>query len=215
MPDIGLAVDVGCGNGQFTRQLARHFVKVVGVDPSADQIAHAVADDAVEYACAPAEALPVVNDAVSLITAAQAAHWFDLPKFYAEVRRVAKPAGVLALISYGVPVLDAAVRKRFEQFYWDEIGRYWPSERRLVESGYAGIDFPFEEIKAPAMAIHREWNLAEFMGYVSTWSAIRRVEEAGKVDLVIRFGEDMERQWGDPAQSRPVKWPAILRLGRL
>ncbi|TAH41680.1 MAG: class I SAM-dependent methyltransferase, partial [Betaproteobacteria bacterium] len=40
-PDARLALDVGCGNGQLTRLLADHFAAVVGLDPSADQIAHA------------------------------------------------------------------------------------------------------------------------------------------------------------------------------
>ena len=37
----GRAVDVGCGNGQLTCQLADHFTTVVGIDSSEDQIANA------------------------------------------------------------------------------------------------------------------------------------------------------------------------------
>ncbi|MCE7796851.1 class I SAM-dependent methyltransferase [Sphingobium sufflavum] len=214
-PDRALAVDVGCGNGQFTAQLAAHFEAVVGLDSSADQIAHAAPHAGVRYACAPAEALGLADGCASLVTAAQAAHWFDLSRFYAEVRRVAAPGAVVALVSYGVPVFDGEIAARFGQFYWEEIGGYWPPERRLVESGYAGIEFPFAELAWPAMTIRRAWDLAAFMGYVSTWSALRRVEEAGQGVVVSRFGEDMARLWGDAARLRPVEWPITMRLGRV
>lgn len=36
---------------------------------------------------------------------AQAVHWFDLDKFYAEADRILKPNGVLALLGYGLPKL--------------------------------------------------------------------------------------------------------------
>jgi ubiquinone/menaquinone biosynthesis C-methylase UbiE len=96
-PDKSLAVDVGCGTGQLTAQLASHFGQVIGLDPSPDQIANAIQHPHVRYECAPAERLPLDAGTVSLVTAAQAAHWFDLPAFFGEVRRVAAPGAVVAL----------------------------------------------------------------------------------------------------------------------
>ncbi len=97
-------IDVGCGTGQFTEQLAAVYPAVIGVDPSADQLANAVAHRTggrIEYACGTAERLPIADGAVSLVTAAQAAHWFDLPRFWGEVRRVTAPGAVVALATYG------------------------------------------------------------------------------------------------------------------
>ncbi|MGE8497934.1 MAG: class I SAM-dependent methyltransferase [Pseudomonas sp.] len=214
-PDAELAVDAGCGNGQFTTLLATHFDSVLGFDPSADQIAHATPHAKVRYDCAPAEALPLAERSVSLITAAQAAHWFDLPRFYAEVHRVAKPGAILALISYGVLRLSGELGTRFEQFYWQEIGPYWPAERKLVDSGYATLDFPFAEIQGPEIAIQLEWNLDEFLGYISTWSAVRSAREAGRDDLLHRFAADITERWGDPATRHAMTWPINMRIGRL
>ncbi|MFS2124123.1 class I SAM-dependent methyltransferase [Pseudomonas sp. Pseusp97] len=214
-PNLGMAVDVGCSSGQLPRQLAEHFTAVVGFDPSADQIAHTAPQANVNYACAPAEDLPLQGRSASLITAAQAAHWFDLPRFYAEVRRVAQANAVLALISYGVLHLEGALGERFDQFYWQEIGPYWPAERKLVDSGYATIDFPFNEFAGPEIAIRLEWNLEEFLGYVSTWSALRSAREAGHEHLLHTFAADMAERWGDPAVRHRVSWPINMRIGRL
>lgn len=212
-PNTALAVDVGCGNGQLTAQLAEHFQQVLGLDPSREQIAHANAHPRVAYACAPAEHLPVAPGSASLITAAQAAHWFDLPRFYAEVRRIAARDAIVALLSYGVLKLDGAAGERFQRFYTDDIGRFWPAERRLVDEGYASLDFPFDEHPGPPLEIRKDWTLGELLGYVSTWSAIRSAREAGQDALLHRFADDLAAAWGDPALRREVRWPIRMRLG--
>jgi ubiquinone/menaquinone biosynthesis C-methylase UbiE len=50
-----------------------------------------------------AEKIACPDSSVQLITAAQACHWFDLPKFYAEADRVLVPGGILALYGYRLP----------------------------------------------------------------------------------------------------------------
>ena len=179
-PGRGLAVDVGCGNGQLTHLLAAHFEHVIGLDPSADQIATAVPHAGIEYRRAAAEHLPVADASAHLVTAAQAAHWFDLPAFYR-----------------------------------DEIGPYWPPERGLVDTGYATLDFPFAELPYPPMVIRVDWNLAAFLGYVQTWSAVRSVREAGRADLLAAFADDLARAWGAPDATRSVTWPINMRIGRV
>lgn len=214
-PDRRLALDVGCGNGQLTRLLAEHFDTVIGLDPSADQIANAAPHERIRYRCAPAESLPLADRSASLITAAQAAHWFDLRAFYAEARRVAVEGATLALVSYGVPVLEPALDARLQQFYWQEIGPYWPAERQLVDSGYATLDFPFDEFRAPALEIRLQWRLPELLGYVQTWSAVRQAREAGRDALLQTFAEDLAQTWGDADAARPITWPINMRIGRL
>jgi SAM-dependent methyltransferase len=210
-PGRGLALDVGCGTGQFTCQLAAHFEKVVGTDPSAAQVDNAKPHDHVRYEIGPAERIDLPDGSADLITAAQAAHWFDLPKFYAEVRRLAAPQGVLALISYGVARLDPELNARFQAFYHDGIGRFWPPERRLVDEGYAGIDFPFRELPPPHLDIERHWTAREFLGYISTWSATRRAREAGEERVLEGFAQELATLWGD--DRRTVSWPVNMRLG--
>ncbi len=214
-PGRRCAVDVGCGSGQLTALLADHFDAVVGLDPSGEQLASAAPHDPVRYYRAPAEQLPLADGSADLVTAAQAAHWFDLPAFYAEARRIAANGAILALISYGVLRLEEALHPRFAHFYDEEIGPYWPPERKLVDSGYRDLDFPFAELSPPALNIERTWALADLLGYISTWSAVRRASEAGQGAMLSAFASDMAELWGDPAIERPVSWPLAMRVGRI
>lgn len=214
-PKRKCALDVGCGTGQLTRLLADAFDAVTGFDPSADQLANAAAHPRVRYVCAPAEKLDVPDGCADLITAAQAAHWFDLPAFYAEARRVAAPGAILALISYGAPEFDPALNSRFQRFYAEEIGPYWPAERRLVDSGYRDLAFPFREIEPPRLEIRRDWDLAALLGYIGTWSATRRAREAGAEAVLTRFADDLAQAWGDPTKTRLIRWSINGRICRL
>lgn len=215
VPDKSVALDVGCGTGQLTLQLASHFDTVFGLDPSADQIGNAVPHERIRYQCAPAERMPLPASSVSLVTAAQSAHWFDLASFYAEVGRVAVEGGVLALISYGVLRLDTDLHERFSRFYQEEIGPYWPPERKLVDSGYSTIEFPFAEIASPSLEIRLNWNLTELLGYISTWSAVRRALEEKRETVLESFATDFAKAWGGLDVRRPVTWPINMRIGTI
>lgn len=214
-PDQHHALDVGCGTGQLTHLLASGFDKVTGIDPGQSQIANAAPHDKIDYRVGPAERLPGDLSQINLITVAQAAHWFDLPAFYREIARVAAPRATIALISYSVLIPDETIGERFRQFYYDEIGHFWPAERKLVDEGYRTIDFPFAELTAPKMEICLEWDLAALMGYISTWSAVKRAGEAGQEKRLSRFYEDLCQIWGDPSQRRACGWPINIRAGKL
>jgi SAM-dependent methyltransferase len=216
-PQMGLALDCGCGTGQLSVLLAERFARVVATDASAQQIANAHPHERVEYRTAPAEQSGLDIATVDLITAAQAAHWFDLDAFYDEVRRVAKRQAVLALITYGVLHLDESEPERVMQhFYYDVLGGYWPPERRHVEEGYRSLPFPFEEIQsAPPFAIETSWSLADLIGYADTWSAVRAAERSLGREPIESFRSELARAWGDPLRRAVIRWPLSLRVGRI
>lgn len=214
-PDRRAALDVGCGTGQLSCLLAEHFESVVALDVSADQIAHATPHPRVTYRLGEAETLAVPQETISLVTVAQAAHWFDLPRFYGAARRVAAPGAVLALVSYGVMVAEPPLAERLDRFYWHEIGPHWPPERRHVETGYADLPFPFDALAPPTVDIVHDWPFQGFAGYIGTWSAVKRARAAGSGDLVDRFLADAAALWGDPDQPRRLRWPIRMRLGRI
>lgn len=214
-PGRTLALDCGCGSGQLSGMLAAHFDRVVATDASPEQIARAAPHARVQYRVAPAEASGLPAGSVDLVTAAQAAHWFDMAAFNAEARRVLRPRGVVALVSYGPTRGDPDIDRIVIPFYRDVLGPYWPPERKIVESGYRTLPFPFEPIEPPEIDMRQEWSLAEFLGYIETWSATARLQKAGEGGAFPRFAEALGAAWGDAQVRRTVRWPLALRVGRV
>jgi SAM-dependent methyltransferase len=212
-PSRGLALDCGCGTGQFSTLLAREFEQVLATDASASQIAHAEPHERLRYQVAPAERSGLPDASVDLVTVAQAAHWFDLQPFYDEVRRVLRPHGCLALITYGVACMDGTPGLLLRDLHDHVLGPFWPPERKLVESGYRSLPFPFPEIETPVMELRAQWSLEELMGYVDTWSALRQAEAKLGTAPYEEFRERLGRAWGDPAAKHDITWPLRLRVG--
>lgn len=216
-----LAWDCAAGNGQAALGLAEHFDRVVATDASAEQIDAATLHPRVTYAVARARNSPLEDATADLVTVAQALHWIDPAPFYAEVRRVLKPDGVFAAWTYGLfyltpddPAADA-VDPLIETFYRDRVGSYWPPERRHIEANYQSLPFPFEEIEAPDFTIEMDWALNDVLGYLRTWSATKRYQQARGHDPVVQMAPYFADAWGDPSTRRTLQWPLPLRMGRL
>src|SRR5207245_5994211 len=155
-PGRDLAWDGGCGSGQLSVLLADRVARVIATGGSAEKIAQAAPHPKVGYRCAPAETSGLPNGAVDLAVAAQAVHWFDLARYYAEVRRVARPAGVLALVTYGLVQVDDDMASLVHHFFSAVLGPYWPPERRYVDDGYRSLPFPLAEISQAPLAVQAQ-----------------------------------------------------------
>jgi SAM-dependent methyltransferase len=215
VPQGSTVWDCACGSGQATPDLAARFDKVIATDASREQIASATAHPKIEYRVAPAEKSGLPERFVALVTVAQAVHWFDFDRFYAEVNRVLTPDGVIVVWAYGIANVEGeAVNKLALDFYENTVGPYWPPERALVETGYRTIPFPFAEIRPPAFQMEANWTLDQLLGYFSTWSATNRYIKATGLNPIEPLANEMRRAWGDTESPRRVVWPLTVRIGR-
>lgn len=211
-PSRDKALDVATGNGQAAVELAEWFASVRATEPSKSQLARARPHPRVEYACEPAERIGSPDACFDLVTAAQAAHWFDSARFYAEVRRVLRPGGVLAVWTYEKFRAGGDVDVIVDDFYRDVVGPYWPRERSHVEEAYRRLPFPFQEITAPQFGLVTSWSAETALRYLGTWSAVQRYRDLRGEDPLPLVAHALHDAWG--AGERELFWPIHLRTGR-
>jgi SAM-dependent methyltransferase len=109
----GLEVlDLAAGTGKLTRRLAESGAAVTAVEPVAEM--RAALPDSVRTLDGTAEAIPVADASVDLVTVAQAFHWFDGDAALAEIHRVLRPGGRLALL-WNRRVEDAPVNVAIDE----------------------------------------------------------------------------------------------------
>jgi SAM-dependent methyltransferase len=212
--DHRLAWDCATGNGQAAVPLSEFFERVIATDASEEQIRTATPNPSIEYRVAPAEKSNLETATCNLITVAQALHWFDLPAFYNEAKRVLKPEGVLAAWSYNLLRIDPSIDAIVNRFYDKTVGPFWPPERKIVETGYRDLSFPFEEISAPEFSMTAEWSIDALLGYLRTWSASKRYHQEIGRDPVTLIERELRDAWPDNADRLHVGWPLVIRLGR-
>jgi SAM-dependent methyltransferase len=219
-PDTRVAWDAGTGSGQAAIAMAGSFDRVYATDASAAQIAEAEPHPRVEYRVEAAEHSALATGSVSLVTVAQALHWFDRERFFAEVRRVSRPGAVLAVWTYGLarvqlPEGADEVFRRVARFYVETVGPFWPPERRFVEEGYSSIPFPFERLDVVGFAMRPRCNLDDFTGHIGTWSAVKRYREQVGADPVPALATELAPFFGDADTRHVVEWPLTVVCGRV
>lgn len=211
-PTRRLAIDVGTGNGQAAVGLARHFDRVIATEPSAEQLRSARVHPHIEYRIEPAESLSAETGSADLVVAAQAAHWLDWPRFNRQAQRVLAARGVLAIWCYERCQVAPAVDRLIDSFYRDVVGPYWPRERRQVEEGYRDLPLPVPAMDVPRLAMQAEWDARAMLGYLGTWSAVRRYRARTGRDPLALVTAALESAWG--AAPRRVQWPLSIKAGR-
>ena len=99
LPTGARVCDLAAGTGKFTRLLVTRGFDVVAVEPvdgMRAQLAEVLPDvDVVDGA---AEAIPLPDGSVGAVTVAQAFHWFRFDAALAEIARVLRPGGVVAIV---------------------------------------------------------------------------------------------------------------------
>jgi demethylmenaquinone methyltransferase / 2-methoxy-6-polyprenyl-1,4-benzoquinol methylase len=141
---IERALDLGCGTGELARAVARRYpaARVVATDFTREMVAigREGGGPPPEFGMADAQRLPFATGSFDLVTNAFVARNLkDLPRAFAEWRRVLRPGGVALTLEISEPPRPAVAR--FFHAYFDRVvplvGRSFGSEgpsRYLPES---------------------------------------------------------------------------------
>jgi SAM-dependent methyltransferase len=214
-PGHDLAWDCGCGSGQAALGLAEHFATVIGTDASVQQLRQASGHGRVQYRVALAERSGFASGSVDLVTVAQALHWFDLPKFYAEVKRVLRPSGVVAAWCYHLTIIAPIIDALLTRYHQEIVGPFWSPNAQLANEHYRDIRFPFEELQSPSFVAQADWELNDVIGYLTSWSATQKFRVVHGHSPVDNIRDELANAWGNPHFKRRVRWPLYLRVGRV
>ena len=213
-PERSLAWDCGTGNGQAAIGLAKYFDHVFATDASAEQISRAYQHPRVEYRVESAEHVSLANSSVDLVTVAVAIHWFNFDEFYREVKRVLKPNGLIAAWTYNLTQISPEIDELIHYYYHEVLKGYWPPRIQYLEQGYTSLPFPFEEIIPPSFAMHANWDLDQFVGFLNSWSATQRYKEQNGQHPMEQIWEKLLAAWGNEHDQRLVRWPLHFRIGK-
>jgi SAM-dependent methyltransferase len=213
VPSRAMAWEPGCGSGQASRDLATVFDHVHATDPSAAQIAQARGPANVTFSVEPGETCTLPDASIDAVCVAQALHWFDRPRFFAECTRVLKPGGVLIAWGYQDMRAPAGIDEALDPFR-REIEPYWPPERTMIDEAYADFAWPFPRIDTPDLMLTADWTLPRMLGYFSSYSATKRCMDATGRDPVLAYSAALAAAWGDPSTVRTLQWPMFVHARR-
>jgi SAM-dependent methyltransferase len=202
-------LDVGSGTGLVAAELTARGCTVVGVDvsePMLDRARQRV--PSAVFTLARAEALPFAANAFDAATSAQAFHWFDRAAALAELRRVVRPGGVVAI-------------------WWKTLMRgdtvRYLRDRAAAAAGLEPIpdllSDGFDDFERSGLADQRlrvipwllETTVGEFLGYERSRARPGAAYGARKDE----YFENLSQQLGDPSGALSLSYVHLLYLGRV
>ncbi|MGD9542663.1 MAG: class I SAM-dependent methyltransferase [Methylocystis sp.] len=212
--DARLAWDCGAGSGQAAIGLSRHFAKVLATDPDQRQLALAPKAPNVDYRNARAEDDLGLRAEVDLIACACSIHWFDLPGFYENARRVMRPEGIIAAWTYdwpwtGVAPLDSILRRLKD----DILGPFWGESSSLYFNRYETLEFPFREIDSPLFQTPIARSKDDLVSFLRTWSAVEKYRLRHGGDPLALIDDALEAAWRAQPPTLPLAVPLYMRCG--
>jgi hypothetical protein len=211
------AWDCATGSGQAAVGLAPHFERVCATDVSPEQIAQAMRRDNVSYSVASAEESGLPDSSFNLVVVAQALHWFDYPRFWREVDRVATRGAFFCAWGYHRLGSTAAVDREFFEPLTHVLAPFWASKNRILWNGYRDEDvsFPFERAATPNFSIEVNWTIEQLILHVTTWSAYKHSRT--HADTVVKLDRlfDLMRIRFSSGESLPIRVPLTMLAGRV
>jgi SAM-dependent methyltransferase len=192
---VGLAgdavvLDLAAGTGKLTRQLVRRFARVLAVEPldGMRSVLERVVPEA-EALSGTAEAIPLADGAVDAVFVGEAFHWFATADTLAELARVLRPGGTLAIL-FNQP--DGDFEPPLPEAFWEEYrtAAIEKPPEQTVGTGLWKAPFPgpFEPFAEASFPNPVSFDRAQVLAQVASWSMVGSLAEPARGALLERLG---------------------------
>ena len=157
-------LEVGCGTGQLTQQLAQHDLQITAIDIGPAMVAAArrrLGQSTVRFEVTSFEEFAATDASFDLVVSATAFHWVDPDVKFTKSARLLCDAGWLALLAtgeryddpFGAALLDLWVAR-------SDDGGAWAKQQKLSDTeviASAGLfDTPIEKTHAARLSLPKE-----------------------------------------------------------
>jgi SAM-dependent methyltransferase len=203
---VASVLEVGCGAGQATADLAARSGRLTALDPGANLIAEArrrVASPDVSFSVTTFEDFQAPAGSFDLIASAQAWHWVDQRLGFAKAADLLKPSGRLAIFGHVPVALDGPllgpIRRAYDRYAPEAAGRPHPASGYLPGGPIAGL---FAASGRFGPATHRGYRWAWTMDaatlgkYLRTDSTYRVLPEPHRFALFDEMSAAVEASGG-------------------
>ena len=201
---------------------------MIATDISDEQIKHAMPNPRVRYIHTPSsmsddEFVSLIGgeNSVDLVTASVAVHWFDLERFYSQVKRLLrKPGGVIAVWTYNVFQVNSEFDPLIERFYERLLPFQHPKVKYAFDS-YKTLPFPFESVgvgcegQPITLDLLKEMSFEGVLALVRSWGTFKIAEDQGVDVLSEDVVKELETAWGGSDMIRTVNFKTYMIAGKV
>ena len=181
-------LDLAAGTGKLTRPLVAAGLRVVAVEPVAEM--RSALPGALEGT---AEAIPLGDGSVDAVTVGQAFHWFDGVAALAEIARVLRPGGLLALVwnrRVDEDPVNGAIEELIAPYRADTPAHRGGAWRTAFERTSAFT--PLEEATFEHLVVQDADGLEARVGSISFIASLDSAERAGVLERARAIAGDGE-----------------------
>lgn len=202
------ALDLGCGTGIATRQLAEREYRVIGTDIDADMIQIAREQGgSTEYRVAQTSELPFVDAQFDAATAFSAFHWFSDSASVLQIRRVLKSSGIFMVVNKndvaGFKVGYRSILAPFVEGTMPNAKKDYSPETTLADAG-------FIDIEKHVFSVDEAYSLDEALAYLRSVSLWNLVPESRKQDAANAIKNYCESEATEGVLRRSLEVIAIV-----
>lgn len=177
LPAAGVIADIGSGTGIFTRLWLARGYHVFAVEPNAAMRAQAERELQGKHGFrsvnGSAEATGLPDGSVDLVTAAQAFHWFDVPKARDEFARILRPPGRVCIVWNDRKLSGSAFLEDYELTLRNFALDYAQVSKATSEkAGQLGRFFDAGSLRTQTFPSAQSFNFPEFVGRVLSSSYV-------------------------------------------